>query len=98
MWYEKLTEVLLGIGFERMAGDPCLYAMKTMTDMNVQLTVIGVFVDDMPLFGTCEKVVIEVKERLGAEFKTTDLGPASWILGSESVNDLMLSSWIRRSM
>jgi hypothetical protein len=81
LWYEKLTEVLSKIGFARMTGDPCLYAMITKDGAEAHLTVIGVFVDDMPLLGTSEAIVAHVKARLSMEFKTTDLGPASWILG-----------------
>ena len=50
-----------------------------MIDSNC--VIICLYVDDMLIFGTCLKVVNEIKEFLNSKFEMKDLGEVDVILG-----------------
>ena len=77
LWYETLKSVLLKYGFKRITGDPCLYVLRR----GWHIVILGVFVDDFLTFGTSEELVKEIKNMLGANSNTKDLGRARWVLG-----------------
>lgn len=44
---------------------------------------VGVYVDDLIVIGSCNKMISEFKKQMRAEFKMSDLGPLSFYLGIE---------------
>ena len=81
LWYETFATVLLKIGFKRVHGDPCLFAMIEPIDGQMHSSLLGVFVDDILMFGTKAARLDEIKVMIGKNFVTKDLGPAKWALG-----------------
>ena len=47
-----------------------------------------VYVDDLAFAGNCPEMVSDLRARLNADFKMTDMGQMSWFLGCEIVQDL----------
>lgn len=85
LWNEKLDSELRAMGFKRLSSDPCLYAMHSTKGKGSRkvrhITMLGVYVDDILLWGTNKSLVRRVKTRLSEVFKMKDLGDARWALG-----------------
>ena len=47
-----------------------------------------VYVDDLAFAGDCPEMISDLRARLNADFKMTDMGQMSWFLGCEVVQDL----------
>ncbi|BES90199.1 Hydra magnipapillata [Nesidiocoris tenuis] len=78
-WYKKLHHALVEMGFKPTPSDPCLYVKQKGKDM----TLLGVYVDDLILTSTNEKLIVEIKKKLNEKFKTKDLGILNYCLGIE---------------
>ena len=85
LWNEKLNHELLRMGFQRLESDPCIYVRRTMRGKGrrrrTHITMLGVYTDDIFIFGTDEGEVNRMKNRLKGLFRTKDLGAARWALG-----------------
>ena len=77
-WNDKLNDTLLELGFKRLISDPCVYT-KTNKENKI-VCILGVYVDDILLTGE-EEEILKTKELLSKNFKLTDLGYASYIIG-----------------
>ena len=78
-WYDKLTSVLVILGFEQCKHEPCLYK----NNMNNHLVLVAIYVDDL-LIGCADKTQVEaVKKLLSNKFPVTDNGPLHHYLGIE---------------
>ncbi len=76
-WNAALHEQLLRIGFHQLAADPCVYAHKTPTTMQV----LAVYVDDIVLLAKTTSELAELKRKLAAAFPVKDLGKLNFLLG-----------------
>jgi len=76
LWYKRLHDRLQEMGFVKNPYDHAIYIRKDKTGF----AAIGVYVDDILII--CSKDnMISIKGQLAAEFKCTDQGPISFILG-----------------
>ena len=84
LWSQRLHHWLLQEGFTRCRKDPCYY-IKRSGGREVHLLV---YVDDLAFAGNCPDMISDLRARLNADFKMTDMGQMSWFLGCEIVQDL----------
>jgi hypothetical protein len=77
-WYGRIDSFLTSLGFTKSKADSNLY-FKTMDNEPV---ILLLYVDDLFLTGE-EKLVVECKQRLAAEFEMKDLGLMHYFLGLE---------------
>ena len=77
-WYGRIDNFLMSLGFTKSSADPNLY-FKVEDDGPV---ILLLYVDDLFLTGV-EKLIIECKRKLTAEFKMKELGLMHYFLGLE---------------
>ena len=83
-WEARLSEYLLGYGFTKCEADPCLYKFEK----DGATLFLAVYVDDL-IFATSHDSLREhVLGDLRREFKITDTGPLTWVLGSNVSQNL----------
>ncbi|KAJ0688424.1 putative RNA-directed DNA polymerase [Helianthus annuus] len=82
-WNEKLTDVLLGIGFVQSSCDHSLYVLSKPSVFVVLL----VYVDDIIVTGNNNLEIDKVKTLLSNNFQIKDLGILKYFLGLEVVYD-----------
>jgi len=78
-WFEKLSIVLVQFGFHQSKADYTLFTKHTPTSYIAVL----VYVDDMVITGSDDKVISALKSYLSAQFHMKDLGYLSYFLGLE---------------
>ena len=78
LWYETLNKVLVDDRSTKMSEERFFYVFWRRGIHNV---IKGVYGDDFLLFGTSDTLAEEVRAIFSSRFKTTDLGPARWVLG-----------------
>ena len=83
VWYKKLDGFLLEHGFRRSQLEPSLY-IKIDGDSFV---VIVVYVDDLLIVSNSIETANQTKQSLSSQFRMTDLGELSYILGLKVVRD-----------
>jgi hypothetical protein len=77
-WYGRIDGFLMSLGFTKSSADPNLY-FKVEDDGPM---ILLLYVDDLFLTGV-EKLIIECKRKLIAEFEMKDLGLMHYFLGLE---------------
>jgi len=78
VWYEKVEEALLDLGFTKSAHEPCVF-FKHSGD---RIIIVALYVGDFFLFSDCPALVASLKSELAEGFKTNkDLGEISEFLG-----------------
>ena len=82
-WNIELTNFVISCGYKRCISDPCIF-VKHSSD---GICIIGVYVDDMLVFGSDVKEVANIKARLKDRFEIEDLGHAEYCLGLEINRD-----------
>ncbi|PRQ59184.1 putative RNA-directed DNA polymerase [Rosa chinensis] len=78
MWYNRLSEYLIGMGYVNNELCPCVFIKKTSSGF----VIVAVYVDDMNLIGTPEEIK-ETAKHLKSEFEMKDLGRTNYCLGLE---------------
>lgn len=78
-WNEKLDNILKAIGFSRCVYDTCAYTMNK----NNKINIIAVYVDDMIIACSDEKMLRDIKQKIALEFDIIDKGPIDYFLGME---------------
>ncbi|GAX73442.1 hypothetical protein CEUSTIGMA_g894.t1 [Chlamydomonas eustigma] len=78
-WYNKLKDLLAGLGYQQSEADPTVYFQF----MNGQLEIILTPVDDLLIAAADLNRVHWVKEQLKGLVDIKDMGPASYYLGME---------------
>jgi hypothetical protein len=78
-WNKELDEKLRKRGFERLRSDPCAYIRRKGRD----LAIITVWVDDLLLFASSDKLMEKMKNDVHSEWKVTNLGEPTRIVGIE---------------
>ena len=84
IWNDTFNKFLMKEGYVRSKNDYCLY-IKTVNEKRVYLLL---FVDDVLILGTEEKLVEELKQKLTKSFQMKDLGRVSNYLGINIRQDL----------
>jgi len=77
-WNKRFEMYLLKLGFRKSDADPCLFMMKKDSFK----LVLALYVDDGLVAATDEIALLELMQRLEAEFKIT-VKPATYFLGIE---------------
>ena len=76
-WHEKFDSVIMSNGFKHNNADKCIYSKFT----NNFGVIICLYVDDLLIFGTNMKGILDTKKYLTSQFKMKDLGEVDTILG-----------------
>ena len=69
MWYNRLSDYLIGKGYVNNELCPCVFIKRTSSGF----AIVAVYVDDMNIIGTL-KELRETAEHLKSEFEMKDLG------------------------
>ena len=69
-WNNQVNEKLTNFGFQCLQSDPCIYIKHEGNSF----IIIMVWVDDLLLFASLDKIMRETKTFLLSEWETTDLG------------------------
>jgi hypothetical protein len=78
-WYEKLSKILITIGYKQMHSDPTLFTKST----NTSFTTLLVYVDDIVLTGNCITQILNTTSQLNKTFGIKDIGILKFFLGLE---------------
>jgi hypothetical protein len=78
-WNAKLDESLVSLGFERSPLEHAVYKRNS----GKGTLIVGVYVDDLIITGTCEKEIATFKKEMHRLFDMSDLGLLSYYLGLE---------------
>ncbi|KAJ0539687.1 putative RNA-directed DNA polymerase [Helianthus annuus] len=82
-WNEKLTNVLLSVGFVQSTCDHSLFTYSK----GVVFIVLLVYVDDIIITGNNETEITKIKTLLSNTFQIKDLGVLKYFLGLEVIYD-----------
>lgn len=77
-WYGRIDSFLMSLGFTKNKADPNLYYKVVDGDQVILL----LYVDELFLTGD-EKLILDSKRKLAAEFEMKDLGTMHYFLGIE---------------
>ncbi len=83
-WYETLCVALADVGFKRAESDYGVFFLH----LHPHIAVLAIHVGDCLITGSSHALLKSSKQKLGARYKLTDLGPASWLLGIKVSRDL----------
>src|SRR6266581_5738828 len=78
-WNRELDNKLRRRGYARLRSDPCVYIWRTGEDF----AIITVWVDDLLIFATSEKLMATMKNDLHSKWEVTDMGEPAKIVGIE---------------
>ena len=76
-WHEKFDNVMLSHGFKINECDKCVY----VKDDEHGYVIVRVYVDDMLIIGSDDKMITSTKNMLNSSFDMKDMGLADVILG-----------------
>ena len=76
-WHEKFDNVVLSSGFKINECDKCVYVKDTIEGY----VILCLYVDDMIIVGSNDKVIKSTKDMLNSKFDMKDMGLADVILG-----------------
>lgn len=76
-WYEKLSETLLSLNFERSKIDACVFILREKKKM----VILGIWVDDILLISNDPILKGIVKNKIFSKFDMRDLGEPTNLLG-----------------
>jgi hypothetical protein len=79
-WNIKLNDTLRNFGFRQSSYDSCLYVKQDRSDT----LYVTVFVDDLLIAGTSERIIEDFKQQITDQFSMKDMGEVSSILGTET--------------
>ena len=81
-WFHTIDPVLVSIGFVPLKSDNCICIYDH--DGNIILTL---YVDDLLVIGGDIQLIGKIKRKLMDEFKMTDMGGVSLVLGMQVTRD-----------
>ena len=82
-WYHTIDHWMKQYGFQASEADPCVYVKRE----DQEVIVVIIFVDDLIITGSCERIVQDFKAAISKRFSMKDLGALKWILGVEIKRD-----------
>ena len=88
IWQETIDAMFKALGFKLSSYDWALYIN------NEKQTFIGVYVDDLLIFGADLAYIKELKKSLAKRYRMTDLGPCKDYLGTEVHHDLIVRATV----
>ena len=77
-WYELLHNLLVELDFECVN---VAFGIYRCVRADGHVIFIAIYVDDLPMAGSCLDWMAEIKRKLAARFKMTDIGPLKRVLG-----------------
>ncbi|GJR79024.1 retrovirus-related pol polyprotein from transposon TNT 1-94 [Tanacetum coccineum] len=89
-WHQKFIHTMLESGFKINECDKCVYVKDTSSGY----VILYLYVDDMPIIGSNDKMIKYTKDILKSKFDMKDMGLADVILGIKIIrtqNGLVLS-------
>ncbi|GJY08243.1 retrovirus-related pol polyprotein from transposon TNT 1-94 [Tanacetum coccineum] len=89
-WHQKFDHTMLESGFKINECDKCVY----VKDTNSGYVILCLYVDDMLIIGSNDKMIKSTKDMLKSKFDMKDMGLADVILGIKIIrtqNGLVLS-------
>lgn len=89
-WHQKFDQAMLGSGFKINECDKCVYTKDTTHGY----VILCLYVDDMLIIGSDDKIIRSTKDMLKSKFDMKDMGLADVILGvkiTRTQNGLVLS-------
>lgn len=78
-WNTKLDHCLRSLNFSKCPFEHAVYMRKEVND----ITVVGIYVDDLILTGSNENLIENFKQEMMRKFEMSDLGYLSYYLGIE---------------
>lgn len=78
-WYSKLNSYLEQLGFKRCPSEHAVYTRRE----NDNVLVVGVYVDDLLVTGTCVRIIEEFKTQMSNVFEMSNLGKLTYYLRIE---------------
>ena len=82
-WYNRIDEHFQSLGFVKSPSEATLY----IKEIDANLIIVSVYVDDLLVTDSNEKLVKEFKAKMLKVFEMTDLGLMSYFLGMEMKQD-----------
>ena len=82
-WYNRIDEHFQSLGFVKSPSEATLY----IKEIDANLIIVSVYVDDLLVTDSNEKLVKEFKAKMLKVFEMTDLGLMSYFLGMEVKQD-----------
>ena len=76
-WHEKFDNAMLSTGFKINECDKCVY----VKDTDKGYIILCLYVDDMLIVGSNDKVIQSTKDMLNSKFSMKDMGLADVVLG-----------------
>jgi len=83
VWYQKLRDALLELGFKPSAADPCVFIRSCDNNLSIVFT----HVDDLGLICNSTNEVARLKGELARYFPISDLGEVHHLLGIKITRD-----------
>uniref|UniRef100_A0A0W0G7E0 Integrase catalytic domain-containing protein n=1 Tax=Moniliophthora roreri TaxID=221103 RepID=A0A0W0G7E0_MONRR len=83
LWYQKLKETLITLGFKLCPSDPCVFVHRTEKGT----VIITSHVDDLGLFASSKSILDELKSNLSKHVVISDKGEISQLLGMTVTQD-----------
>ena len=80
MWNQTIDDFMVGFGFDKCQADHCVYVMRKH-DGDMALVVL--YVDDLIIECSSDKLMSTIKLRICERFDMTDLGELKFCLGIE---------------
>ena len=81
-WNSMLDTHLKDMGYVQSTSDPCIY-----TSTEAELSIIGVYVDDLVIVGKSSERIKQMKIALSQKFDVKDLGELHYFLGVQVVQN-----------
>lgn len=79
LWNERFSSFIISIGFSPLKHDKCVF-VKTTTTSRLPV-ILGIYVDDVLILAEHQDDIENVKAQMKEEFKISELGKVSTILG-----------------
>ena len=76
-WHEKFDNAMMSNGFKINECDKCVYVKDTENGY----VIVCLYVDDMLIVGSDDKMIKSTKDMLKSRFDMKDMGPADVMLG-----------------
>ena len=78
-WNKEFDNKMKSFGFQCLKSDPCVYIRHDADGISI----ITVWVDDLLLFASSDKLMQQMKDEIHSQWEATDMGNPSKIVGIE---------------
>ena len=82
-WFHTIDPVLISIGYVPRKSDTCIY----IYDHDRIIIILTLYVDDLLVIGGDIQLIEKIKRKLMDQFKMTDMGDVSLVLGMQVTRD-----------